>query len=224
MCCDREDYDKVYNDSKMDEVLERHANTIKIQVTVPAPRPPLPNKVKARLTSAAFQAPQPPPYPPPPDTSRQEAENPTSQFEDNFVDQHHSSEGDARQATPPLESETAKVHNGESVADSASSEGRTDWIVGGVASAGESSGTNSSATPTTETREAAPLAVDSHSSSNPQTNSSLVPDSREVASTAAESASSASFDTTKEPRGGRVLACPSVGVVGGCFNCKLLCW
>ena len=111
----------------MEHVLERHANTIHILVTVPPPRPPLPSKVRAALQ--------------PPDTDsssvlgRQEAEKPGG-FDDNFVNNGSSlrdSEGDARRATPLPESEVARLNNGEGVADSATSGASANGMLVGVA-------------------------------------------------------------------------------------------
>ena len=231
MCCDPEDNEQDFQQSAMRQVLERHANTIRIQVTIPPPRPPLPSKIKARC-DAAFKPPGPAPST---QATRPEAVE-AGRFDDNFMDNGHASkDGDAKKATPPPYSEVAGVNNGGGVADSASCEDRLNGRVGGVASAsaGEASGTAASATPTTGSGdsaipEASSTSVSSYSDSGPLTNSSPVSDSRANVSTVAESASSSTTDTAKlEPRGMHVCICMYVHVfVCVCvhvFVCMYVC-
>ena len=56
VCCDAEDFQKDFQDSLMVNVLERHANTINILITVPPPRPPLASKARS-LSDSAFNPP-----------------------------------------------------------------------------------------------------------------------------------------------------------------------
>jgi len=162
VCCKEEDYELDFQTSDMRQVLECHANTIKILVTLPPP-PRVPHPSQLQANSAGFQ-----PLPPASTvSSRPEAER-ASGFDDNFVNSH-ANEGEAKMATPPTDSDIDRLNNEVGVANSAVREDRPNGMLVGVASTGEPSGSVTD-TPSTgkDSADSASSAADSGSSSIPE--------------------------------------------------------
>ena len=215
VCCDEDDYERDFQNSKMRHVLECHANTIKILVTLPPP-PKVPHPFLVQANSAYLGNLPPASM----ESTRPEAER-ASGFDDNFVDSHPN-EGDAKMATHLADSEIVHLNNEGGVADSAFKEDRPNGMLVGVASTAESSGsakTNpstgaSSSDSGSNAADSGSNAADSGSSaaesgSNAADSGSSAADS---GSSVADSGSSSvqveagSVGTKKEPRGMFVCA------------------